>query len=143
MKYSLQKSNINDIDRIIRYKEKNICKFAKNLSKKELEDIKKYVYNETLKNINNCFDIVVNKNIVGLVSVVDNEGKKTLEEIYIEKEYRNKGIGSDIIKNTISKNDTLYLYVYKSNAKAISLYKKLGFDIIEETDTRYYMKYVK
>ena len=68
---------------------------------------------------------------------------KLINEIYLEEEYRNKGIGSDIIKNIINVHDIVYLWVYKLNSKAISLYKKLGFIIIEETDTRYYMKYEK
>ena len=35
------------------------------------------------------------------------------------------------------------MWVYKENKKAISLYKKLGFCAIEETESRYYMKYSK
>lgn len=66
-----------------------------------------------------------------------------LDEIYIEQEYRNKGIGTDIIKNVINENDIIYLWAYKENTKAISLYKKLSFNIIEETESRYYMKYSK
>lgn len=45
----------------------------------------------------------------------------------------------DILDN----NDVVYLWVYKENEKAISLYKKLGFNVIEETESRYYMKYNK
>mgnify|MGYP003207452642 FL=1 len=45
----------------------------------------------------------------------------------------------DILNN----NDVVYLWVYKENEKAISLYKKLGFNVIEETESRYYMKYNK
>ena len=51
-----------------------------------------------------------------------------------------KTLGFPAIKN-ILKNNIVYLWVYKKNTKAIKLYKKLGFNIIEETDTRYYMKY--
>lgn len=35
----------------------------------------------------------------------------------------------------------IYLWVYKQNKKAIKLYKRLGFKIINETDTRYFMKH--
>ena len=31
--------------------------------------------------------------------------------------------------------------VYKDNIKAFNLYKKLGFKIKEETDSRYYMEF--
>lgn len=33
--------------------------------------------------------------------------------------------------------------MYKENKKAISLYKKLEFYAIEETESRYYMRYSK
>ncbi len=65
-----------------------------------------------------------------------------LDEIFIEEDYRNKGVGTDIITSIIFENDIVYLWVYKLNTKAISLYKKLGFTIIQETDSRYYMKHV-
>ena len=66
-----------------------------------------------------------------------------LDEIYLEEKYRNKGIGTNIIKEVINNNDIIYLWVYKENVQAISLYKKLGFNVIEETESRYYMKYSK
>ena len=68
---------------------------------------------------------------------------KLLDEIYLEEEYRNKGIGTKIIMDILNNNDVVYLWVYKENEKAISLYKKLGFNVIKETESRYYMKYNK
>lgn len=60
----------------------------------------------------------------------------------MEEEYRNKGLGTDIIKNILKINPIVYLWVYKENKKAISLYKKLNFKIIDETENRFYMKYM-
>ena len=64
-----------------------------------------------------------------------------LDEIYIESDFRNKGIGTKIIKEILQENKVVYLWVYKENEKAISLYKKLGFKVVDETDTRFFMKY--
>ena len=66
-----------------------------------------------------------------------------LDEIYIEKDYRNKKIGTNIIKDILKNNDTVYLWVYKDNKKAISLYKRMRFNICRSTDTRYYMGFKK
>lgn len=67
-----------------------------------------------------------------------------LDEIFIQKEYRDKGLGSSIIKNYVLNNDdNIYLWVYKDNIKAINLYNKIGFKVREETDTRYYVEYIK
>ncbi len=71
----------------------------------------------------------------------DREDGILIDEIYLEKEYRNLGIGTSIIKELILANKIIYLWVYQQNKKAIKLYIKLGFQIIEKTETRYYMKY--
>ena len=47
-------------------------------------------------------------------------------------------IGSKLINDV--KHENVYLWVYKNNTSAISLYKKLGFEIIDETETRFKMK---
>lgn len=78
---------------------------------------------------------------MGCVLVTKNDDGVLIDEIYIEKEYRNNGIGTDIIKNILQNNTIVYLWVYKLNKKAISLYKKLELKIIKETETRYYMRY--
>ena len=66
-----------------------------------------------------------------------------LDEIFLDENYRNKGIGSSIISKIFKTNNIVYLWVYKENINAIRLYKKFGFKIIEETEIRYYMKYSK
>ena len=84
---------------------------------------------------------MINNNIGGCLLISDNNDGIILDEIYLEDKYRNKGIGTNIIKDILSKNKIVYLWVYKENLKAISLYEKLGFKISKETDSRYFMKY--
>lgn len=66
-----------------------------------------------------------------------------LDEIYLNSEYRGKGIGTKIIKNIIDNNHKVSLWVYKNNIKAISLYQRLNFKIDKEDEKRYYMIYSK
>ena len=65
-----------------------------------------------------------NKNKVGCLLVTKKDDGVILDEIYLEEEYRNKGIGTEIIKNILKNNFIVYLWVYKKNIKVISLYKK-------------------
>lgn len=55
-------------------------------------------------------------------------------EIYIVKEYRNKGIGTALLKDEISKHDKIKLQVAQSNHSAMKLYKSLGFEITDRND---------
>lgn len=143
MNYILVKSSNDDVEKLIEYKKETVFKYANNLSEEEKNKINNYINNNIPREIKNYCDIVVNDNIVGCLLLIDKEDGKLLDEIYLKKEYRNKGIGTDIIKNITKENNIIYLWVYKSNTKAISLYKKLGFSIIQEEKTRYYMKYEK
>ena len=140
--YKLIKSSNNDIDRLIEYKKRTIYEYAKDLTNDEIDEINSYVISEVPKSLDDYCNILVNAKIVGCLLLTDKDDGKLLDEIYLEEDYRNKGIGTDIIKRIIDSNKIVYLWVYKENVKAISLYSKLGFSIIDETDTRYYMKYV-
>ena len=142
MKYELIKSSKQDIDRLIEYKKATIFDHAKNLSNEEIDKINNYVTSEVPKSIYDYCNIIVNNKIVGCLLLTEVDDGKLLDEIYLEEEYRNKGIGTNIIKNVISNNNIVYLWVYKNNIKAVELYKRLGFTIIDETETRYYMKHI-
>ena len=143
MEYNLIKASNKDIDRLVEYKKKIIFEYAKDLSEEEINEINNYVNKEVKKLIKDYFNIIVDNKIVGSLLLTKKDDGILLDEIYIEEKYRNKGIGTNIIKEVISNNNIIYLWVYKENISAISLYKKLGFNVIKETETRYYMKYSK
>lgn len=143
MKYRILKSFDKDINRLIEYKKRTIYEYAKNLSNEEIDKINKYVTSKVPQLINDYCNIIVDNKIVGCLLLINKDDGKLLDEIYLEEEYRNKGIGTEIIKDILNNNDIVYLWVYKENKKAILLYKKLGFNVIEKTESRYYMKYNK
>ena len=141
-KYKLENASIKDIERIKKYKLNTIFEYAKDLDKEEVEKINNYVNKTTPKQIFEYKNIVLNNIIVGSFLITKNENGLLLDEIFIEEQYRNKGIGTSIIKDVVSKsNNNAYLWVYKDNIKAVNLYNKIGFNIKEETDSRYYMEY--
>ena len=143
-KYKLENASIKDIERIKKYKSNNIFEYAKDLDKDEVEKINNYVNKTITKQIFEYKNIVLNNIIVGSFLITKNENGLLLDEIFIEEQYRNKGIGTLIIKDAVFKaNNNVYLWVYKDNIKAVNLYYKLGFNIKEESDSRYYMEYIK
>ena len=143
MEYKLSNSSNKDINRLIEYKKRTIYQYAKDLSNEEIDKINKYIINGIPRLINDYSNIIVDNKIVGCLLLINKDDGKLLDEIYLEEEYRNKGIGTEIINDILNNNDVVYLWVYKENEKAISLYKKLGFNVIEETESRYCMKYNK
>lgn len=143
MNYELIKSTDKDIVRLIEYKKKTIFDYAHDLTDDEVNSINDYVINEVPRLLNDYYNIVIDNKVIGCLLLTDNDDGKLLDEIYLEEEYRNKGIGTSIIKSVIMSNDIIYLWVYKKNERAISLYKRLGFIVINETESRFYMRYAK
>ena len=142
--FKIETATINDLERIKYYKLKTIVEYAKSLSEEEMTKIDNYICESVPTLIKEYKNIIYNKKIIGSILIRKIDDGLLLDEIFIEKEYRNKGIGSSIIKNYVLDNDyNIYLWVYKDNIKAFNLYKKSGFKIKEETDSRYYMEFQK
>ena len=141
--YKLVKASKKDIPRLVQYKKDIIYMYSKNLAEDEKENINEYIITSVNEMFKDYYNIIIDDKIIGSVCIRDLENAKLLDEIYLEKEFRNKGIGTDIIRKIIENNESAYLWVYKKNKKAVLLYKRLGFTIEEETETRYYMNYDK
>lgn len=141
--YKLIAATLEDKEKLKDYKWKNIYEYAGDISEDEQKEIDLYVEKEINESISKYKIIIVDNKKVGCVLAYKKDDGILMDEIYIDEEYRNRGIGSNIISKSLEENDIAYLWVYKLNEKAVKLYKKLGFNIINETETRYYMKYIK
>lgn len=86
--------------------------------------------------------IYVDKKIAGAYLVIPYEDGYMIDEIYLFKEFRNKGIGTDIIRKIQKEYPNLYLWVYKNNKDAVRLFERLGFLTISSGRTMI-MKYDK
>ena len=139
--YTLKIANIKDISLLETWKLQTVLDYAGKLSIEEQEKIRNYVHNEVLEYLIFYELIEVSSSIVGCVLVRPYQDGYLLDEIYLEKEYRNLGIGSSILKDKTMHFSPLYLWVYKDNKKAISLYKRIGFLVKEETAIRYFMEF--
>lgn len=87
----------------------------------------------------NMYDDLLNTNLivaddatVGMIVAKPVDEKIYLRSIYIVENSRNRGIGTYVIKHTLDSNNYVYLYVYKSNKRAVSLYERLGFKVLSD-----------
>lgn len=69
-------------------------------------------------------------------------GAFEIDDLYILPPYQNKGIGSQVVQKCCASVDVpVMLYVFTQNDRAVQLYQRLGFTIVETVhDTRYIMK---
>ena len=143
MEYELEKATLEEIQLLEEYKEKTILEYAQELTEEELEKIKNYIQENVPKDIYQYYKIMVNQQVIGCILIKEQGDLKCLDELYIEESYRNQGIGTDILNDITHKYYHVSLWVYKKNTRAITLYQRMGFKILNETKTRYYMEYKK
>ena len=117
----------------------------------DYENVKKIDYDKVLqwvhKKIENSIDeytvVSVDNKKAGYYHFYKNEDwEYELDDLYIFSEYQNQGIGSEIIKKCCYLIDEpVQLYVFIKNQRAVSLYKRHGFEIIETlNNSRYIMR---
>ena len=85
--------------------------------------------------------------MVGIVSLehLQEEGRIHLFHIYVDKEYRRKGIGKKLIlkaeeQGKKTKEKALTLNIVSGNSEAVALYEKMGFKLIESKNKIMKMK---
>lgn len=143
--FELIKATAKDLDLIIDFKYKTIIEsdVDNTISDEEKKIIIKYITRNSRKHLDEYKLILVNQDIVGTYMVCKYGDGMLIDEIYLLEAYRGKGIGTNIINDIIKTHNRIYLWVYQSNIRAVNLYKKIGFKIIETTTSRYKMLYQK
>ena len=60
-----------------------------------------------------------------------------IEDLYILPRFRSQGIGTEVIRRCIesSRGAGIFLYVFRENKRAVSLYERLGFTVRETAGT--------
>ena len=84
--------------------------------------------------------IQVNGRDMGYIKTVEQENQITIDGIYLSKEARSAGLGTQVLEDlNNSTGKALQLRVYKINP-AFRLYARLGFEVIDEDDHAYIMR---
>ena len=106
----------------------------------------KLIRDDVKQSINITKIIQYNGKTIGMITTDSlDEGWWYIGELYLDEEYRGKGIGTILLKNEIENHDKIKLQVAQSNYRAIALYESLGFKIIEsyEKGNMHVMAYEK
>lgn len=126
---TLRPANKNDYDNMYKWGMESISPKLKNDPK-----VIKFMEDDTTKSIPITKMIMYKNQTIGMLTTdklsPDSE-YWYIGEIYIDKKYRGKGIGTALIKSEIEGHDKIKLQVSQSNKHAIKLYKSLGFKITE------------
>ena len=111
------------------------------LSYNEKTKIKQSIAQNIKENYREYKLIYIENKIVGAYIVLPHLDGYMIDELYLFSDYRNKGIGTDIVTKIKEEYRKIYVWVYKSNEKAVKLFKKLGFNVNEDNGRILILKY--
>ena len=127
---TLRLATKDDTDNMFKWKIESVDKGIRNDPK-----VIKYIEKDVQDSIKITKMIMYKDETIGMFTTDKlNDGYWYIGEIYIVKEHRNKGIGTALLKDEISKHDKIKLQVAQSNHGAMKLYKSLGFEITDRND---------
>ena len=142
--YTLRKAIISDRNMIYELKKSSIRFYVEEIWGWD-EDYQVKDFDNDFKSIGQFYVIEDDNRFIGFLQVYEHDKYIELVEIHLVPEVRGFGIGSSIIKSTIcdAKNTdrTVRLGCFRKNLGAKSLYMRLGFEKIAETETHYIFEY--
>lgn len=141
MELLFKPASIDDIEAIYllcknlidKYEDKSVIDYQKVLL---------WVKNKIENSIYEYQQIYYQGNRAGYVHCFINEdGIYEIDDLYVFDEFQNKTIGTTVIKHICEKCDhDVMLYVFIKNKRAVSLYSRLGFEIVKTiNNSRYIM----
>ena len=142
MKLTYKTSTIKDIPSIYQLCKKLIDDYE-NIEQIDYDKVLNWIKEKIENKIDEYTTIYVDGKKAGYYHFYKNEDNEyEIDDLYVFQEFQNKGIGTEIVNKCCSLvNEPIILYVFIKNKKAVSLYKKLGFEIIKTiNNSRYIMK---
>lgn len=139
--YQLVKATINDADFFYQVKKTVLKGYIEKIWGWN-EDFQLQFHKENY-NFLTTYIIQSGKTSIGVVEIKEEEKRIFICSLYVLPAWQGKGIGSGIISRYINKascaKKRVELEVLKLNVNAIRLYKRLGFEIIGEDDSKFFM----
>ena len=104
------------------------------------EAVLKWIKKKIKKNLTRYRAIVCNGDKAGYLLLVPGEISWELVDFYLFEPFRERGIGSAVLKDCIAKADRktqeLGLYVFSRNRRAVAFYMRRGFQVAENKHSR-------
>ena len=142
MELSFEQAAAEDLEPIYELNRQLIASYEK-IEYIDLDRVLNWVHQKLEKHIGEYTVIRADGKKAGYYHFYRNEdGEMELDDLYVFPEFQNRGIGSKIIHKCCSSvREPVMLYVFIRNEGAISLYQRMGFEIVQTIkDSRFIMR---
>lgn len=131
MDLTYEKATDADIEQIFRFSKELIDRYE-NIQSIDYEKVLAWVRRKIEKNIQDYECVWWNGQKVGYYHFYRDHDRMEIDDLYVFPQYRDRGIGTRIIQKCCSETGLpVFLYVFIKNVRAVSLYQRLGFRIVE------------
>lgn len=142
MDLKFEKASIEDVECIFALSKQLIDDYE-HIENIDYDKVLKWVRKKIEDNVDEYACVFVDGEKAGYYHFLQSEDQLyELDDLYIFPAYQNRGIGTQIITKCCEEaNCPVFLYVFIKNSRAVSLYERLGFRIVETIkDSRYIMR---
>ncbi len=143
MEFTCQPAHPEDIEPIYLLCKEHICQYEQ-LDAIDFPKVMQWVRQKIERSIGEYTVLSVHGQKAGYYHFYRDENDQLeLDDLYLFPAFQNQGIGTAVIRNCCaSTTEPIFLYAFAHNTRAVALYKRLGFQVIETVhQTRYIMKY--
>ena len=70
--------------------------------------------------------------VAGYYRFAPDGDKMELDDLYVLPEYRNRGVGTAVLRRCLAQGKPIYFYVFTGNVRAVALYEREGFRKAED-----------
>ncbi len=92
------------------------------------------VYRRIKENIDSYTVVKLHGQKAAYYCLREKDGKAYIDDLYVRSDFRNLGIGTEIIYRCISQTEAdIYTELHLANVMAVSLFRRMGFAEVRET----------
>ena len=84
------------------------------------------------KRIGEYTRVLADGEVAAFFRFVPDGDRMELDDLYVLPAFRNKGIGTAILRRCVAQGRPIFFYVFTKNSRAIALYEREGFRKAEE-----------
>lgn len=115
-----------------------ICAFAEELIKTyetdpdlDLEMALAWTRRKIEKRIDEYTRVLCDGETAGFFRFVSDGDRMELDDLYVLPAFRNRGVGTAVLRRCLAQGKPVYFYVFTGNTRAIALYEREGFRVTE------------